>query len=110
MRCIVAICCACCLLLSAAALRYPGGDALPSMGATLANALTAGTELMQQSDHQRRVERAKKAEAADRQIAAFGMPEAASRDYDYLAFVVLVASIVVLAFVARRKRRTRFRL
>ena len=83
---------------------------MPSMGATLANALTAGTELMQQSDHQRRVERAKKAEAADRQIAAFGMPEAASRQYDYLVLVMLAVSIVILAVIARRRRRERFRL
>ena len=98
MRCIITTCVICCLLLP--------------VGMALGNAKTTGTELMQQSDHHRRVERAKKeeAEAEERQIAAFGMPEAASRDYDYLAFVVLVASIVVLAFVARRKRRTRFRL
>jgi hypothetical protein len=68
---------------------------------------------MQQSDHHRRAERAKKveaeAEAGDRQIAAFGMPEAASRDYDYFVLIMLAASIVVLAFVARRRRDARFR-
>ena len=98
MRCIIAICFIGCLLLS--------------IGTALANAQTTGTELMQQSDHHRRVERAKKAEAEaeGRQIAAFGVPEVATRDYDYLVFVILVGSIVVLAFVARRRRRERFRL
>ncbi len=110
MRCIVAICCACCLLLSAAVLRCPGRDVLPSIGTTLANAQTTGKELMQQSDHHRRVERAKKAEAEDRRIAAFGMPEAASRDYDYLVLIMLAGSIVILTFVARRRRRQRFHL
>ena len=98
MRCIVTTCCIVCLLLS--------------IGTALADAQTTGTELMQQSDHHRRVERAKKAETEieDRQIAAFGMPEGAARDYDYIVLIMLASSIVILAFVARRRRRTKFRL
>jgi hypothetical protein len=83
-----------------------------SVGAASAYAQASGTEIMQQSDHHRRVERAKKAEAEseESQIAAFGVPEAASRDYDYLVLVLLAVSVVVLAFVARRDRRRRFRV
>ncbi len=111
MRWIAATCCICCLLLSAAVLRCPSSGVLPSVGTALADAEATRTELMQQSDHHRRVERAKKveAEAEDRQIAAFGIPEAASRDYDYLVLIMLAASVVVLAFVARRRRHVRSR-
>lgn len=110
MRLIVAICCVCAVLFSAAALRHPDSGLVPSITTALANAQATGTELMQQSDHHRRVEQAKKAEDEDRQIAAFGVPEATTRDYDYLVLILLAASVVILASVARRNRRARFRL
>jgi hypothetical protein len=95
-------------------MRFPERGAVPSVGTSLASAQGASTELQQQSDHRRRVERAKKAaadtEVENRQIAAIGVPEAASRDFDYLVFIVLAASVVVLAFIARRKRRAGLRL
>jgi hypothetical protein len=98
------------LLASAAPICRHGGGVLPLVGITLANAQASGTELMQQSDHQRRVERAKKAEAEERQIAAFGMPEAASRDYDVVVLIMLAASVVILAVIASRRSHPRPRL
>lgn len=107
MRIIVAISCFCCLLLSAVALRVPEEGGLRPEGSALANAQAASTELMQQSDHRRRTERAKKAEAEDPQIAAFGVPEGTSGNLDFVVLAILAGSIVFLAFLARRRRRTR---
>jgi len=110
---IVPIGCVCLLLFSAALLHLGAGPFSPA-GVAAAYAQASGTELMQQSDHHRRVERAKKAEAEtetdDPQIASFGMPEPASRDYDYLILILLAVSFVVFAFVARWGKRARSRL
>ena len=101
-----------CFLLFSAGLLHLGPGPFPSPGVASAYAQASGTEIMQQSDHHRRVERAKKAETEmeERQVAAFGVPEAASRDYDYLILILLAVSFVVFAFVARRGRRVRSRL
>jgi len=109
MRIFVAVCCLCCLLLSGAVLRFPEGGRLNPVGKALANAQTASTELMQQSDHRRRAERAKKAEAEaeDPQIAAFGVPEGTSGNLDFVVLAILAGSIAFLAIIARRRRRTR---
>jgi hypothetical protein len=65
---------------------------------------------MKQSDHKQRVNRAKNTSSEDRQLAAVAAPEPVSEDYDYLVLVILVASVVVLALVASRKRRIGYRL
>jgi hypothetical protein len=110
MRTMVVICCVCSLVLSTAALTLREPRPVPSIVTTLANAQTENTEIMKQSDHRRRVEKAKKAEDDKRQIAAFGVPDAATRDYDYLVLIVLGVSLLILALVARRRHRTGFRL
>jgi hypothetical protein len=108
---IAAICCVCIALISAALLGPPNVP-VPEVGAMPAYAQATGTELMQQSDHHRRVERAKKAEAEseEEQMAAFGIPEAPGRDYDYLVLILLAVSVVILSLVARRDRRASSRL
>ena len=114
MRCLVVVVAVFCLLLSAADLRHSDAGRVPLVRAASLQAQPSRTELMQQSDHHRRVERAKKAEAEtetdDPQIASFGMPEPASRDYDYLILILLAVSFVVFAFVARWGKRARSRL
>ena len=67
------------------------------------------TELMKQSDHQRRVSQRRQAKADAQQMAAIGAPEVNARGYDYVVLVILIASAVVLAVVAGRRKRIRLR-
>jgi hypothetical protein len=108
----IGICCLCFLVLSAGLVDPPIARFTP-VGPAPVYAQATDTELMQQSDHHRRTTRAKKAQAEaeseERQIAAFGVPETASRNYDYLILVLLAVSLVILTFVTRRDRRARLR-
>ena len=101
------------LLFCSAVLLAPGTRPLRPVLTAPAYAQASSTEIMKQSDHHRRVERAKKAQAearnSDQQMAAFGMPESSSEGYDYLVVVLLAVSLIVIAFVARRGRRARSR-
>jgi hypothetical protein len=65
---------------------------------------------MQQSDHKKRMENAKKNQTSEGQIAASAVPTPAPGNYDYLALVILGASVVILAFVASKRGRARLRL
>jgi hypothetical protein len=67
------------------------------------------TELMQQSDHQRRVNERRKARAEEQNMAALAAPEADTRNGDYVVLAILIASAVVLAFAAGRRKMTRLR-
>lgn len=64
---------------------------------------------MQQSAYKKKMDRAKQERAADNQLAATVVPTPTRGDYDYLALVILGASLVILALVAVRRRCVRLR-
>ncbi len=68
------------------------------------------TDLMQQSDHTRRTKNRTKPEPVQQQMAGVVPSEAGADDEDYLVLVILVASVVILAFVATRGKKFRLRL
>ena len=68
------------------------------------------TELMQQSDHKRRGTQQKAAEPVEQQMAGVVTPDGGAGGEDYAVLAILVASVVVLAFVASRRKKTRLRL
>jgi len=67
------------------------------------------TDLMQQSDHKRRAQNRTKPEPVQQQMAGVAPSEAEAGDEDYLVLVILVASVVILAFVATRGKKFRLR-
>ena len=110
MRCFVFVVIIFALLLCAANLGLREGSIAPRVGTAHLRAQPSRTELMQQSHHKKRVDDAQKARTDDKQIAAAGIPEARTGDYDYVVVAILAASIVILAFVAGKKRHARFRV
>jgi hypothetical protein len=64
---------------------------------------------MQQSDHKQRAAKKSKPEPSQPQAAGVVPLEADPGDGDYLVMVILVASVVILALVATRGKRIRFR-
>jgi hypothetical protein len=109
MRCLVAMCLFCAVLFSALT-PGPSPTGLAPLGSSQLQAQVSRTELMQQNDHKQRMERAKKAQAEGNQLATLVATESTSGNYDYLVLVVLAASVVLLAFVAGKRKRARFRL
>jgi hypothetical protein len=67
------------------------------------------TDLMQQSDHKRRAANQAKAEPVRQQAAGVIPIEANSGDGDYLVLAILVGSILILAFLASRRKKIRFK-
>jgi hypothetical protein len=62
---------------------------------------------MQQSDHQRRLDQAKKPTVTDRQAASVAAIEDQSGNLDYVVFIILVASVVALVVISRRRGKAR---
>jgi hypothetical protein len=86
--------------------------ALPSLsGTSEVWAQTNRTDLMQQSDHKRRAAATKKTEPepVQQQEAGIIPLEADAGGGDYAILAVLVASLVILAFVAACGKKIRFR-
>jgi hypothetical protein len=114
MRCLVVVCVLCGLVLSAATLVLPRRGSRPSLVTCSLRAQGSRTEQMQQSAYKKKMdrakqERAKQERAADNQLAATVVPTPTHGDYDYLALVILGASLLVLALVAVRRRSIRLR-
>ena len=109
MRCLLMVCVVCGLVLSATTLALPRGGSRLSLVASTIQAQGSRTDLMQQSAYKKRMERAKQERAADNQLAATVVPTPTHGDYDYLALVILGASLLVLALVAVRRRSIRLR-
>jgi hypothetical protein len=65
------------------------------------------TDLMQQSDHQRRRDRARQDKLDEKQMASLTLPEERETRVDYWVFAILVGSFVVLAVVQNRRSRRR---
>ena len=87
---------------------------LPAVLSTLSGASEAWaqanqTDLMQQSDHKRRAAKQAKPEPVQQQAAGIVPLETGAGDGDYLIMAILVGSVVILAFVAARGKRIRFR-
>jgi hypothetical protein len=68
------------------------------------------TDLMQQSDYKHRLNEARKTGTEERGPSPVEEALPAAAVSDYLVLVLLAVSVVILAFVASRQRRTRFRL
>ena len=68
------------------------------------------TDLMQQSDHKRRTTNQTKPEPVEQQMAGVVPSEAGAGDEDYLVLGILVASVVILGFIATRGKRFSLRL
>lgn len=98
------------LLLSAAAPRLPYAHGAPAIESTPVQAQASDTRLMQQSDYKRRMEGTRKVRSEGSQAATAAVPEASSGNSDYLILLVVAGSVVILAFLPRRKRRAGFRL
>jgi len=67
------------------------------------------TDHMQQSDYKRRVANQKKPEPVKQQMAGVLPSESAADTEDYLVLVILIASVVILAFIASRGTKSRSR-
>jgi hypothetical protein len=78
-------------------------------GSSEAWAQTGRTDLMQQSDHKRRATNQKKPKPVQQQTAGVIPVEANAKDGDYVVLGILVASVVILAFIATRGRKIRFK-
>jgi len=76
-------------------------------GPSEAWAQTDQTELMQQSDYKRRAAKQGKPEPGQQQTAGVIPVETGARDGDYVVLAILVASVVILAFVAARGKGSR---
>jgi len=72
-------------------------------------AQTDRTDLMQQSDHKRRATNQAKPEPVQQQTAGVIPIEADVEDGDYVVLAILAASVVILAFIATRGKKIRFR-
>jgi len=66
-------------------------------------------DLMQQSDHKQRANKQAKPEPVEQQTAGVIPIEANAGDGDYVVLAILVASVVVLAFVAACGKKVRFK-
>lgn len=110
MRCFAVMCIICCVVCSAIVLRCPHSGGALSIGTSIAQAQPSRTELMQQSHHKQRADKARKVEGEDPRAAALAVVEPASGDYDYLVLVILASSLVILALVTNSRRRARSRL
>jgi hypothetical protein len=64
---------------------------------------------MKQSHHKQKTESARKAQEEPGELASLAVTEPASAGYDYLVLILLGGSLVILAFVAGRRRRARLR-
>ncbi len=67
------------------------------------------SDLMQQSDHRRRTANQAKPEPVKQQTAGVVPLGTGARHGDYLVLAILVGSVVILAFIATRGKRVRFR-
>jgi len=67
------------------------------------------TDLMQQSDHKQRATKQAKPEPVEQQTAGVIPIEANAGDGDYVVLALLVASVVILAFVAACGKKIRFK-
>jgi hypothetical protein len=65
------------------------------------------TQMMQQSDYYRRAERERQARAQEKQMAAVTAAEEAASPMDYVAFIMLLVSVVALIFLSKRGSRAR---
>jgi hypothetical protein len=60
--------------------------------------------MMQQSDYKRRADEARESRTTERQMAAVGTPvDETSRELDYVVLVILVASVVAMIAISRRR-------
>ena len=78
-------------------------------GSSEALAQAGKTDLMQQSDHKRRATKQAKPEPVQQQTAGVVPIEADTGNEDYVVLGVLVASVVILAFVAKCGRKLRLK-
>ena len=109
MRCLVAALVGLSLLLP---LVYDGPCCIgvAEVSAALHSANTADrVKLMQQSDYKKRVDQDRKARREEHQMGSVTAPETSSSGLDYAVLMILVASVVTLAFLANRRRRSRLR-
>ncbi len=65
------------------------------------------TGMMQQVDHQRRLNEQRKAEAERRQMDAVATPDESSAGLDYAILVLLAASGLVVFVVSRKRNQAR---
>jgi len=78
-------------------------------GPSQAWAQAGKTDLMQQSDHKRRATNQAKPEPVQQQTAGIIPIDANTGNGDYVVLGILVASVVVLAFVAACGKKIRFK-
>jgi len=89
-------------------LLLPAGLSFLS-GPSQAWAQAGKTDLMQQSDHKRRATNQTKPEPVQQQTAGVIPIDANTGNGDYVVLGLLVASVVVLAFVAACGKKIRFK-
>lgn len=67
------------------------------------------TDLMQQSDHKQRAAKHTTNGSDEQQMAGVIPPDSGTGNGDYLLLGLLVASLVILAFIASNRKRMRLR-
>ena len=75
----------------------------------LAQSSPEKTQLMQQSDHHRRLDRDRKVKTSERQVATVTPVESHSAGFDVAILIILVASAMILILFSTRKRRAKLR-
>lgn len=73
-------------------------------------AASSQTQLMQQSDHKRRLSEARESEVTERQMAAIAPTgEQPTRELDYIVLAVLAVSLVAMIIISKKRNKMRAR-